>query len=267
MFRRKFLVAAVLVVIVSSAIFLVLTQRGDAQTEQRPPTQDLSAEKQTFERTEIPVVIMPMKVNGATIPVEIECEPVFITKPDTLDHFSCVLVNNTNKSIRASGVLYTLILESNGKPGRSSRIDVANGFIHPDVPNAAKLLKPGGKQFVSAPLPMSERDIVIQGLEFEPVYLEFSDGTSVGTNADSIRLIKERREGAAWFREMLRMEYLREGKSVAAILPRLQEDVTSDNQSSWTGTQRRGADSYRRFLLEHYQKVGSRGVSRILEEK
>ncbi len=40
--------------------------------------------KQPFVPTEIPVAIKPLKVGDEIVPVEIHCDPVFITKPDTL---------------------------------------------------------------------------------------------------------------------------------------------------------------------------------------
>ena len=230
-----------------------------------PPSD--AQQKDTSAHKEIPVTVKKMIVNSEPIPVDIQCEPVVITEPDTLNEFTCVLINKSAMGIRASGVLYTLIIESNGFESRSSRIDVADRFIHPDLSEIKKPIPPGGRQFILAPGPMSEPGTIIKGLEFEPVYLEFSDGAVVGTDTESIKLITRLREGAARFKQFLRLEYAQRGKSVKSIVPQLQEKVTIESQSSWDLHQRQGANTYRQFLLDKYQKGGEKAVSGYLKEK
>lgn len=264
MFRKKFLVVSLIVGVVVSASLLILNQRGGAQTEQRPPAQDLSAQKKPFERTEIRVVIKPMKVNDAAIPVETECEPVFIERPDTLDYFSCVLVNNTEKSIRASSVRYSLLFDSDGRQGRTDRLHTADSYIHPDLSEVKKPTVPGGRLFILAPGPLTERNSVINTLELEPLYLEFSDGSTVGTDTRSAEMIAKVREGAAKYKNAVRQEYLNKGRSVKAILPRFENKA---DQEALPFAQRAGANAYRRFLRKKYDEAGAAAISVILDKQ
>ena len=161
-----------------------------------------------FVQTEIPVVIKPLKVGDAIIPIGIECEPVFTAKPDTLDGFTCVLVNKSNKSIRASSVRYSIIVDSNGKEEEDSRLDTVDTYIHPDLLEVKKPLEIGGRLFITPPGRIVESNSVIKSLEIEPVYIEFSDGTTAGIGGKSAEMIANIREGAAKYKNSLRQEYL-----------------------------------------------------------
>ena len=216
-------------------------------------------------QTEIPVVIKPMKVGNDTVPVEIQCEPVFITRPDTLDRFTCTLINKTNKGIGASSVRYSVVVDSNGKEERVGRFDTAVPLIHPDLLEAKKPIEPGGTLFVMPVGPISEPNSVIKWLELEPMYLEFSDGTTAGIGGDAAELIAKVRDGAVRYKSSLRQEYLNKGKSTQAILPLLQ-DGDRFGLETLNGAQLLAAKAYRKFLREKYEKEGIEAVNKILEK-
>lgn len=223
-----------------------------------------SQNEKSFTQTEIPVVVTPLKDGDEVVAVDIQCEPVLIEKPDTLENYACYFVNRTNKSIRAFGIMHSVVFDTHGTPGRTSRLNVADTYIHPDMLDMKKAVAPGDKSFIGPPGPIIQRGSVFTALELAALYIEFSDGTTVGTHSESVELITAMREGAARFKDTVRQEYLNKGRSVNAILPRLQEKFTGDDQQSWNVFKRTGANGYRRFLQTKYDKDGSAALSKIL---
>lgn len=216
-------------------------------------------------QTEIPVVIKPMKEGDEIIPVEIHCEPAFSTKPDTLDDFFCVLVNNTHKGIRASSVRYSIIFESKGKEERENRFDTVDNYIHPDLSDVKRPIEPGGQLSVRPPGRIVKSDSVMKRLELEPVYLEFADGTTVGSGGQSAELIADLREGAAKFKNALSQEYVKRGRSAEAILSLLEDNSPLGPEILNFG-QRTGAKEYRRLLRKKYEKNGVKAISDVFND-
>lgn len=217
-----------------------------------------------FVQKEVPVVTKPLKIRDETAPVQIQCEPVFITKPDTIERFNCVLLNLTDKSIRASSVRYSVISENAGKEVRSDRLDITDTYIHPDLAEKRKPIAPGDKLHIMAPGPLVEPGSVIKRLELEPVYIEFSDGTTIGEGGESAAKIAEVRNGAAAFKQALRKEFLNKGKSAEALLPLLKNAEFAESEVFLNGG-RIGANVYRKFLLEKYQRAGAPVLDKLLE--
>lgn len=216
-------------------------------------------------QTEIPVVIKPLKVGNDIIPVEIQCEPVFITKSDVLDRFTCTLFNKTSKSITASSVRYSIIVDTNGKEEKDSRLDTAIPYIHPDLSEIKKTIEPGGRLFINPPGPIVESDSIIKGLELEPVYIEFTDGTTVGIDDESKQMIANVREGAAKYKKLLHQEYLNKGKSIKAILPLLEDEALLESETL-NFQQLTGAKAYRKSLRKKYEKEGFASIDKVLKQ-
>ena len=245
---------------ISTGVVLVLIVLSAALLVPESKSQD---EKDYFQ-TEIQVVVKPLKAGDAIIPVDIQCEPVIVEKPDTLENYGCYFVNNSSKSIRAFGILHSIIFDTNGRPGRTSRLYVTHTYIHPDMSEEKKPFGPGDKRYIGPPGPITQPGSIIKALELAPLYVEYSDGTTGGSDASSMEMINEIREGAARYKQALRREYLRNGRSVVSIAPRLWESFSGEGQNSWTLHQRTGANAYRRFLQERYEKAGSAAVEKIL---
>lgn len=222
-------------------------------------------QKQSFVPTEIPVFITPMKVNGAMVPVEIQCEPVFIEKSDTLERFSCILVNKTDKSIRASSIRYSLLVDTGEQRARIDRLDTGDTYVHPDLSNVKRQTEPGGRLFIMAPGPIVQQDSVIKALELEPVYIEFSDGTTAGTNKEAEELIANLRKGAAQYKEILRQDYLRSGKSARGFLRHLENESLPELEG-FSFAQRTGAKVYKEFFLQEYKKDRISAVRNLLDQ-
>lgn len=220
---------------------------------------------QDFVQTEIPVVIKPLKTADGIVSVEIQCGKVSITEPDTLDDFTCYLINRTDKSIRSSIVGYSIISDSNGEEKRDNRLDTTDAYIHPDFADVKKPIEPGGKLSIMPPGPITLPGSIIKRLELEPFYLEFSDETTIGIGGKSAEMIAKVREGATRYKNSLRREYLNKGKSSQAILPLLEDEVPIDSEI--TGfAQQMGAKAYRRLLRKKYEKKGIAAIKETLDK-
>ncbi len=217
-----------------------------------------------LQQREIPVVIKPLKVGNQIVPVEIQCKPVFITRPDTLERFTCTLINKTNKSIWAYGVRYSIIFESNGQEDRISRVNTAISYIHPDLLEVKKPITPGRISFITPLGPIVVNNSVIKRLELEPVYIEFDDATTAGIGGKSREMIAKVRNGAARYRNSLRQKYVARGRSVQAILPLLEENAPL-GLGKLSFDQKAGAKAYRRLLRKQQKKGGSVSIKRVLD--
>lgn len=251
--RIKTSIAIGLTIILITVVSILLIPESEAQ------------DSKNFVQTEIPVVIKPFIVGDDTVSVNIQCQPVFITKPDTLDTFSCTLINATDKSIRASVVRYSIIVNSNGKEKQINRLDTAVPYIHPDLSEEKKPIQPGGSLFIMPNSPIVESDSVIKRLELEPIYIEFDDETIVGIGGKSAELIANVREGAARYKNSLRQKYLNSGRSIQAILPLLEDNAPFDSEIG-NFSQRAGAKAYRNFLRKKYEKAGIEVINEILDK-
>lgn len=219
---------------------------------------------QDFAQTEIPVVIKPLKTDNGIVPVEIQCGKILTTQPDTLD-FTCYLINNTDKSIGAASVGYAVVYDSNGEEKRNSRSNATVPYIHPDLLDVKKPVEPGGKLSVMPHGPITEPGSVIKRLELEPLYLEFTDGTTVGVGGKDAELIARIREGATKYRNLLRREYLNKRKSSESILPLLEDEKPISSEIVGFA-ERAGATAYRRWLRKKYEKNGVSGLTETLEQ-
>lgn len=227
--------------------------------------ESVAQDSKNLVQTEIPVVIKPLKVGDGIVPVNIQCEPVIITRLDTLDRFSCKLINATDKSIHASGVRYSIIVDSNGEEKQIDGLDTAVPYIHPDLAEEKKPIEPGGSLFIKPLGPIGEPGSVIKRLELEPIYIEFDDATTVGIGGKSAELIASVREGAARYKNSLRQKYLNKGRSAREILPLLEDNAPLGSEIE-SFSQKAGAKAYRKFLRKKYEKTGIEAINKVLDK-
>lgn len=76
----------------------------------------------TVQGTEIqlPVIVYQMEAENGEMPVTLQCGVATVTAPDTLNGFSCTLINNTDKNIVAATAAYTIEYEQRGRPTEKS---------------------------------------------------------------------------------------------------------------------------------------------------
>jgi hypothetical protein len=250
--KIKTSIAAGLGIILITIISILVIPRSEAQ--------DYS----NFKKTEIPVDIKPLIVGNDIVPVHIQCQTVYITRPDTLETFTCKLINATEKNISASVVRYSIIFDVNGKESAVTHTPTAIPYIHPDLANEKKVIQPGGYISVTPLSPAVEPNAVVKRLELQPVYIEFDDETSVGNGGDSAKNIAKVRKGAALYKKMLRKKYIDRGKSTQQIIPLL-EDSAPLGLETTDFMEKVGAKNYRKQLRKKYKKDGMQSIDTILD--
>lgn len=216
---------------------------------------------QDFAQMEIPVVIKPLKVENRTIPVEIQCNKVFVSKPDTIDSFSCTLINRTDMDIGVVRVEYSLITETNSSD-RFSYLAIAN--IHPDIPT---LIKPNETLHISPVGPRSINGAVIKRLELEPTFIEFVGGWTVGvSDIQSITRIANIRKGAEMYKSWIKKEYVNRGKSENALIPLLETESELDPTNADNSDNKFGAKYYKNFLNKRFKENGQGSIKDVLDQ-
>jgi hypothetical protein len=169
--------------------------------------------------------VKPLQSSDGTVLADLRCNEVYVSIPDKLETFSCVLKNDTDKPILAANVEYSIILESGGKRVTDTRFHTLDTYIHPDFYDPKKAILPGGERNISPPGPMYFQDSVVKGIEVTVDYVEFNDRTTAGDSKKGADIIGEFRAGAAKYRTWLFQRYAQHGKSPEAIIPLLKQDL------------------------------------------
>jgi hypothetical protein len=214
----------------------------------------------------LPIIVKQLEATDGVIPVELKCAPASLSAPDTLQNFSCVLKNNTGKSITAANVTYSILIWSNDKESRDTTSQIIDTLVDESVYEPDRAIGSGATFDVRAGGPTSYYGSTIQRMEMEIDYVEFEDGTTLGLNQKAAEAIAQIREGAAACRAWLIKAYGQSGKSVRAIAPLLEKEHLLPESLLKGSYQRTGAETYRRRMLNLYKARGAAEVSKRLDK-
>jgi hypothetical protein len=221
----------------------------------------------TVQGTEIqlPVIVYQMEVENGEMPVILQCGTATVTVPDTMNGFSCTLINNTDKNIVAATVAYTIEYEQRGKTYREVRSHLAATFVHPDFSKDAKPVPRGGGLSIRPGGSFTFEGAVIKGVEVRVDYVEFNDGSGVGPNKkDGAEAVKALREGASRYKNWLVRRY-RQG-SIDTALQSLQADPPSAELGLTNEYLEQGANLYRKRLQRVERTRGRAEVQKYLSK-
>jgi len=251
-FRTTFATSLLIIVVGIGAIVTVFSERNGQDTNQLKP--------------ELNVVVRQLE-RGSDIPVELFCKNVRITPPSNLDTLSCVLKNNTNKSILAASIAYSITFASGGKESSDTRLHTIDTFIHPDFYDASKAIQSGEQRIIENPGPSSYADSVIKGVEAWIEYVEFSDKTTLGDAEKDGQIINNIREGAAKYRNWLAHKYANTGRSAIATAALLRRDLPLASELQLNDKyQEQGARAYRSRLGRLYETLGAAQIDKHLSK-
>jgi hypothetical protein len=251
--KTSIVVGLTIILISSVSIFLI------------PALQAQGSQK--FVETEIPVVIKQLKTSDGSVPVGAQCEKVIISKPDTLDTYSCILVNNSNNSILAASYILTIINEHNGVEEKYSRVETFDTFINSEFSPLSHPIMPGGTIKLQAPGQTSIPGTVIKRLEIGIDYVEFADKSILGVPGEGAKRIDGIRAGAQKYKNWLKKEYLKRGKSTKNLVPLLDEDTGIPEEIEFNNKDERlGASIYRRRISNTYKEKGLPFLSDFLNK-
>ena len=219
---------------------------------------------QSREPSNIKVVINQLPAKDGAIPIEIVQPTVVSSASNKLDDFTYILRNNSGRAVLALAVVKTIGYEEGGQLYAHSVYSTIDAAFHPDI---------GGKPFFkgsqmpmesAGPLGFNE-GVVIKEITLTIEYVSFDDQTAYGSGEEGERRIKAMREGARKYKSWLAQEYSRAGKSLTTILPALQTPTIPEGLKL-DSDQTMGADRYRLYLLNTFQKKGAADVESYLKQ-
>jgi len=220
---------------------------------------------QSREPITIKVVINQLPAKDGVIPIEIVQPIISSSASNKLEDFTYIIRNNSARAIIALAVIKTITYEEGGELYAHSVYSMTDGAFHPDM-GSAKLFQPGTQMSMESAGPLSFNDgVVIKEITLRVNYASYEDSTAYGSGQEGERRINAMREGAREYKNWMRQKYSRGGKSLATILPLIQEPNVPE-ELKLNPDQIMGADRYRLHLLRTLQTKGAADVERYLKQ-
>ena len=212
----------------------------------------------------IKVVINQPPAKDGVSPIEIIQPIVVSSAPNKLDDFTYTLRNNSNKPIKAAAVVKTISYEEGGKLYADLVFETMDTTFHEDF--AGKSFLPESQMRMESPGPLSfDGEVIIKEITLTLECALYDDQTAYGAGGEGERLIKGIREGARRYKSWLAQEYSRAGKSLATILPTIQDSGIPESLKL-DSFQTMGANRYRLSLLKTFKTRGAADVENLLKE-
>lgn len=211
-----------------------------------------------------------LESDGLVIPVELLRPSARQAAENQLEEYSCVIKNNTSKTIVAYALNWDVVMESGGSESSIREQHVSDLLIHPDFLKSQKSRGRGvapGAEHVSDGGPVYfGPNTSVKRLLVSLDYVEFEDGTSLGPNAKgkSSQQIATVRSGASKYRNWLVQTYIERGASPQAVLQELQSESIPDGLDL-SNLEKQAARVYRSRMLELYNTEGPAALQKILQ--
>jgi hypothetical protein len=253
--RFKLLINPILVLIVVGAALTLRYSPNNAKETQQPERGDGT----------VKVVLKQLPVQSDVIPVEIIQPVATSSAPNVLDDVTYFLKNNSDKAISAVAVTKRILYREDGKLEAFTGCSTIDFLFHPDFPS--KPLASGAQVRMDGPGPMDLDDgSVVVNVTLKIDYVQYVDGSSYGAGSEGERTVSSQREGAKKYKNFLRENYAKAGKSLVTIVPLLEQDTKAD-ELKFNQSENVGADRYRLFLLKMFRTKGGAEIERYIKVK
>jgi len=216
----------------------------------------------------VSVEVRQLPPQNGVVPVELKCGMAQLSAPNTMQNYSCIIGNNTNKKIRSFSLIYTDVNEQDGKEFKASRFITFDMLIHLDFKESStdKSIPPGGEYTLTPAGPTSYENAVIKKVEVELDHVEFDDGNVIGPNEGGVKIITRRREGAAKYKQWLMQKYDGKDRSENAIVLLIQMAPDSPSELGLVDDGlEQGAEMYRVLLLKRYNTFGAAELRKLFD--
>jgi hypothetical protein len=220
---------------------------------------------QQLERVDGPVkvVLKQLPVQDQVIPVEIIQPVATSSAPNVLDDVTYFVKNNSGKAISAVAVTKRILVREDGKLNAMTRCSTVD-FLFPDF--GSKPLASGEQVPMEAAGPTSFEDgTVVVSVTLKIDYVLYVDGSSYGAGSEGERTVLSQREGAKKYKNLLRENYAKAGKSLVTVVPLLEQERL--DQLKLTESESVGADRYRLNLLKTFRTKGGAELERYIKVK
>jgi hypothetical protein len=213
---------------------------------------------------------LPLDESSKLIPVEIIKATASTNGKNVMDHFSCVVRNNTDKGINAIAVAITVVLDNGGIEHRTTAVTTSDNLVHPDIREERRMkdIESGSTIDMNLPGPSTfkEGDFV-KDVIVEVRCAMFADDTSVGNDprGETATRIRQSRVGAANYKEWLKQQ----DSQGRGGIDKLIEIANSQEmpESLRDRNLKEGANTYRRWLLGLHKDKGDDAVSTYLKKR
>ena len=218
---------------------------------------------------QVPLLVKQATYSLGMFPAELECTPPRMTGTNQLDGFSCVLHNNSGKTIVAATMSYAVITEKDGREGgaETPTYMTFESFVHRDLQmeHIHHSLDPGGEETFDVNEITRIEDADIKTVEVNLDYVEFGDSSTLGPNLKGSAIVGDIRSGASKYRDWLQRQFVANGKSVESVLPLLKREQGPPSdislQNRW---QKQGAMLYRDHALKISNLRGADELKKML---
>lgn len=221
------------------------------------------ADEQSNQALQLPITVKQLQPENNNN-VELLCGTASVTPPNILNGFECIFRNNTHKSITAANIIYSTVLEEAGRETKDARNQILLTNFHPDFYDKEKNIVPGGSNTFRPAGVFTYHNAVIKGIEVYIDYVEFEDSTSMGSDVEGSKLIKDFRAGAVKYKSWLAKESKQ--KSIDTLIQSAQSDEELQKPEIGLNnvTQKEGARRYGIALQKLYKQRGLTEVQKYL---
>lgn len=233
-------------------------------------TQELESAKRPFTIRTLPTtVIRQLEPEGLVSPVELQRSSARLSAENQLEEYSCIVRNNTGKTVAAFSLAWAIIIEVAGKESSVRELQVMDSLIDLDVPDGRKsgAVAPRAEFIAEAGPTYFESNASVKRVGVSIDYVVFEDGTNVGPNMNgsSSRQIALVRDGASKYKEWLVQTYAKSGRSLNGVLQQLRSESIPDELNLIGGEMKQGAYVYRTRMLELYNLGGAAAIEKKLQ--
>ena len=221
-------------------------------------TAGIANTQQTEQTVPLKITRQLVTVNNV-IPAEILCGAALVNIAGELN-FNCKIKNNSEKNITAAGIISSVVIEKNGVERANEDSTVFVGFDGFD-----KGIAPGAEISLGPPGPSSYEDFIIKRVEISIDYVEFENNIIFGRDSKGSEAVKDIREGAARYKNLVKARYEYNRKSLKSIAPLVKdEELLPSDLILLNQNQEFGAKVYRRKLKKKLDAGADAEVEKLL---
>jgi hypothetical protein len=209
----------------------------------------------------LPVTIR--KQEGQSSLVELRCENAELSAPNAIKKLTCILKNNSNRSVIAGTVSLWVSVVQRGNTEVVSNYDSFDTFLHADFhkDHQTNAIPPGGEYRLDQ-LSADYGEGVVTQISEGIDYIEFANGPPIGPDSRGSQLVSDMRKGAVKYKAWLVQEYRRNKMSADSVLEVLNNSsaLPPDKELQNADTQKQGANMLRKYFLRVYASEGAPGL-------
>lgn len=204
------------------------------------------------------------------VPVEIVSANAEFLSPNRVSKIAFNVRNNSEREVRSLCLVYSIIVERDGKETSDTFYQTIETFIHPHLRATGSIFKPispGVEQTVSDTGGIEyDTDSSIAVVKVWIDYVEFEDGEILGKNLKGQQLINSIREGAIAYEGWLLNHGNVKVNSSEFLLELLRNENLPEKLQVGSVQFRSGALAYRNHLRRVYKEFGEAGLKKFAKE-